>query len=350
MRKVFFFFAAAALTLASCNKSYEISVEPTLINAPQAGGVYEISLNCNAAWTSKIDGNVNVIVDPDFGAGSAVVTLTIPENLLEEPLDGIISFTCGPDPSKMATVVVTQHSLTSVSWGGVDYPVKKMKDGNFWFTQNLRYVPEGKEVSNDLTKLDNGVWFPIDAVTKQLTDNADTVAKKGYLYSAEAALGLAPGTVNNDNFTNFSGTRGICPEGWHIPSLDEIAYLVGRVSISPYDLKGNPGPVTTAPYWNADAGTAQTALANADGFNIHNTVGYINAAATATKGTVLNIMAYILSSTGVASTKAGQEGQFNNQFYGIMVAATKGGSCEGACFNYRGGASVRCVKDVVLIR
>lgn len=354
MRKVFFFFTAAVLTLAACTKTYEISVDPATVDAPATGGVYEISLNCNAAWTSKIDGNVNVIVEPDFGAGSATVTLTILDNLQEGDLSGIVTFTCGPDPSKIATVTISQPKLTTVSWGGVEYPVKKLADGNIWFVENLRYVPEGKSVTADLTALDNGVWYPVDAKNKTLTDNADTVAKKGYLYSAEAALGLAPGTVNDANCLSYEGAQGICPPGWHLPTIDEIANLVGRVTASKYDLKQDPGPVVTAPYWSQELASSTIPLANADGFNVSYTLGCITAAATATKGTVQNTLSYILSSTAYFRfTEQKPEGFFNNQFYAIypsVAPATKefGGSCNGATFNYRGGAAVRCVKTKLL--
>ena len=347
--KKLFFLSAAALTFAlcGCTKDPVIDVDETLFNVPAEGASYTVNLKANTAWVAEItaESTATLAVEPEFGEGNAQVTITVAENLQVTTLAAVVRFTSATvSNSAIAEVTLSQARLETVSWGGVDYPVKKLADGNFWFVENLRYVPEGKEVSKDLTALDNGVWYPVDAATKTLTDNADSVARKGYPYSAEAALGLAPKTVNNDNYAGYEGAQGICPSGWHIPTLDEIANLVGRVAASKYDLKGDPGPVVTAPYWSVEAGAAQTAIANADGFNISNTNGYINAAATATQGTVLNVMTYILSSTGVPSSKAGHEGEFNNQFYGIMVAATLGGSCNGAAFNYRGGAAVRCIK------
>lgn len=344
--KKLFSFAVLALTfaLAGCTKDPAISVDEDvkMLYASAEGGVFTFTLNANREWIAEIlpGSNATVTVDPDLGVGPQEVTLTVAENLSANTLETTVRFTCGTAPA-LASVDVTikQAGLTSVTWGGVEYPVKKLADGSIWFTQNLRYVPEGKTVSSDLSALDNGVWYPVDCVAKTLTENADSVARKGYLYSTEAALGLAPGTLNDENCLSYEGAQGICPPGWHIPTLDEIANLVGRVAMSKYDLKGDPGPVATAPYWDKEAGTSKIALANADGFNIKNTTGYINAAATATKGSAIVVMTYILSSTAYV-----KDGAFNKQFYGIMPAATYGGSCNGGTFNYRGGATVRCIK------
>lgn len=346
MKKYLFLAAVATVALAGCTKDPEakVAADVETIEVSYAGDVVKVKLEANYAWTATVAGNVKVVVDPAQGTGDAEVTIKIEENLGDTALEGSVTFSATGGGTEASTIVnIKQGLLSEVDYSGYKYKVKKLADGNFWFVENLRVVPAGKEVTDDLTKLDNGVWYPVDQAKKVLTDNADTVKVKGYLYSAEAALGLAPGTVKDDNFTTFEGKQGICPDGWHIPTLDELANLVGRVAQSKYDLKKEPGPIATAPYWDATAGAAQISKANADGFNIDNKTGYINAAATATKGTVINVMNYILSSAAVPNSTDATK--FNNQFYAIMPAATSGGSCSGACFNYRGGASVRCIKD-----
>lgn len=346
MKKNLFLAAVVSVVLAGCAKDPEakVAADKESIEVSYAGEVVTVKLEANYAWTAAVAGDVKVVVDPAQGTGNAEVTLKIEENLGNSALEGTVTFSATGGGTTASTVIaIKQGVLTEVDYGGYKYKVKLLADGNFWFVENLRFVPQGKEVSDDLSNLDNGIWYPVDHANKALTDNADTIKVKGYLYSAEAALGLAPHTVNDDNFTTYSGAKGLCPEGWHIPTLDELANLVGRVAQSKYDLKQTPGPVASAPYWDATAGVALISKANADGFNIDNKVGYINANATATQGTVLNVMNYILSSTAVP--KSTDAGVFNNQFYGILVASTSGGSCNGACFNYRGGASVRCIKD-----
>ena len=351
MKKVMFGLIAVLVATTACQKdpAAEISLGEDNASAqdysvPAAGAEYEILVTANYAWTATIEGTCDVVVEPQQGKGGEKVVITVGENLSDNELASTVTFKAvGGDTEAVAPVSLKQGRLTSVEYGGVTYNVKKLADGNFWFVDNLRYVPEGKTVSDDLTAIDNGIWYPIDATAKALTNNADTVAKKGYLYNIEAALGVAAGTVKTENYLSFDGARGICPEGWHIPSLDDIAGLVGRVAVTKYDLKQDPGPIATAPYWNAEAGAALQSLAIADGFPMTKSYGYINATATATKGTIINVMSYIISSYGI--TKAA-DNTFNNQFAGIMIAATNGGSCSGAACNYRSGVVVRCVKDV----
>ena len=321
-----------------------ISVDKDSIEEiPVAGEEYKVSVTSNYAWTAASTGTTSVIINPESGdAGTTEVTITVAENKGKEPAAGKVVFTAnGGGSSATAEVSLAQLAeLTEVEWGGYTYNVKKLADGNYWFTENLRYVPEGKSVSTDLGALDNGIWYPVDITNKKVTNDADTVAFKGYLYNVEAALGIPAKTLTATNYTDYEGARGLCPEGWHIPTLDEIANLVGKVAGSKYDAKKDPGPITTAPYWDATAGNAKLSLANEDGFNITVGFGYLNATATATKATVINAMSYILSSTGVARTD-----NTITQFYAIMPAKTNGGTCNGAMHNYRGGASVRCIMD-----
>lgn len=348
MKKLLFIAAAAALALVSCKKDPKaeivLSVDET-VEVSSVGQTIDFNLRANYAWTAEISGDVKLTVDPAQGTGDAAVKIVVEENESEKAIEGAVKFVAkGGGAEDTKTVTIKQEALkpggfAEVEYAGVKYRVKKMKDGRFWFVDNLRYLPQGKKVSKELTDIDNGVWYPLDAVEKKITDNADTVAKKGYLYNVEAALGIAAKTLTATNFSEYEGARGICPEGWHIPTLDEIANLVGRVNISKYDLKKDPGPITTAPYWDVEAGKATLAKANADGFDIRGELGYLNANATATAATPIVIMSYILSSTGVP-----REDNTITQFYGIMPAKATA-SCNGGTHNYRGGAIVRCIKD-----
>ena len=62
----------------------------------------------------------------------------------------------------------------TVEWGGVKYKIVTLKDGRTWMAENLRYVPEGKTISND-PKDGNGVWYPCNlskAADPSLTETA----------------------------------------------------------------------------------------------------------------------------------------------------------------------------------
>ena len=103
-----------------------------------------------------------------------------------------------------------------VSWGGVEYPTATLADGRTWMTVNLRYVPAGKSVSGDPSD-GSGVWYPCNSAKAALTDSA-SAGRYGYLYDAATAHG---GSVSEGT----SAVRGICPEGWHLPTRAEFGAL-----------------------------------------------------------------------------------------------------------------------------
>ena len=104
----------------------------------------------------------------------------------------------------------------TVEWGGVKYKIVTLKDGRTWMAENLRYVPEGKTISND-PKDGNGVWYPCNlskAADPSLTETA------GLLYSYPVMLRMT-GEMTGTNFDQYAGAQGICPDGWHIPTMAE---------------------------------------------------------------------------------------------------------------------------------
>lgn len=109
----------------------------------------------------------------------------------------------------------------SVSWGGVEYPVAELADGRVWMTANMAYLPDGAAASSDPSD-GSGVWYPCDENREANSDGA-FVALHGYLYNAATATGGAVAASAAD-------MRGICPEGWHLPSREEFDALAGAYS------------------------------------------------------------------------------------------------------------------------
>lgn len=366
MKKLFYLLAAAAVVLAACNKTYEISLDTTNIEAPAAGGVYTVKLNCNGAWYADIaeTSTATVYVVPAEGNGPAEVTLTVTENLTEEPLVAVVLFSCGVAPNAaVAQVEIEQANLTSVSWGGVDYPVKKMKDGNYWFTQNLRYVPEGLTPAKDLKAVTAGIFYPIvvnEAQTgAEFSEDEAVIGRNGYLYQAETALGLKVGDLTTVEAAEaLEGARGICPPGWHIPTIDDIIGLVGK-AVSP--IETDPA----APYYDGTNGSI--VKLNEDGFNMDAFGGISIQDNTKTAGTFMGYLkaypAKISSGMFCGSTCAAASTTYNTSgdptsgiknlsFYGFMPMTNKATeaeyTCNGTKVSYRIAAPVRCVKDLLL--
>ena len=244
------------------------------------------------------------------------------------------------------------------TYDGVQYKVVKMKDGKWWMAQNLAYLPEGYTPATDLSAVTAGVFAPLqvkaDHSGLEFSTDPAVVAKNGYLYQAEVALGLKVGDLTSvADAQKLEAAQGICPKGWHIPTLQDIKGLVGKCA----------GETTNAdaPYYSNGDGLIK--LLNADGFNME-AVGAISIQDnTKTSGSFMGFMASYkdhLSSgmfcgstyAGVTYNTSGDEasGVKNLQFYGLMPMTNKASedqyTCNGTKVSYRIAGPVRCVRNV----
>lgn len=92
----------------------------------------------------------------------------------------------------------------TLSYGGVTYRTRTVGE-TVWMAENLRYVP-------DEALLTKGIWYPDG------NEDAEYVREHGMLYSFNVALGGAQAVSG-------APVRGICPEGWHVPYIDELQTL-----------------------------------------------------------------------------------------------------------------------------
>ncbi|MBQ3440670.1 MAG: fimbrillin family protein [Bacteroidales bacterium] len=244
------------------------------------------------------------------------------------------------------------------TYAGVKYDVVKMKDGKWWMAQNLAYLPEGYTPATELSAVTAGVFAPIQVnaakTAAEFTTDPAVVAKNGYLYQAEVALGLKVGDLKSvEEAQALEGAQGICPQGWHVPTGADIIALVGK-AVSP--LSNNPD----APYYNGANGSIS--LLNADGFNMDAFGAVSIQDNTKTAGTFMGWASgypdKISSGMFCGSTYAsvtyntsGDEtsGVKNLQFFGFMPMTNKATeadyTCNGTKVSYRIAGPVRCVRD-----
>ena len=110
-----------------------------------------------------------------------------------------------PDPEEPSEEQPKQpENSGSVVVGGVQYPTQTV-NGLVWMSENLRYVPDGAVSGKDY-------FYPGNDSGK-----AETL---GLLYTYETA------------------EKGLCPEGWRLPTRDELTTLKEQVESSFYVKSG----------------------------------------------------------------------------------------------------------------
>ena len=243
------------------------------------------------------------------------------------------------------------------TYDGVKYNVVKMKDGKWWMAQNLAYLPEGYTPATDLTAVTAGVFAPIqvnaDHTAAEFTTDAAVIASNGYLYQAEVALGLKVGDLKSeDDAKALEGAQGICPKGWHVPTVTDIVNLVGK----------SVGATTNteAPYY--DGANGSIVKLNEDGFNMDafgsisiqdntKTTGSFMGWASGYPDKLSSGMFCGSSYAGVTYNTSGDatSGVKNLQFTGFMPMTNKATeaeyTCNGTKVSYRIAAPVRCVRN-----
>ena len=165
---------AGALALAGCDKENgenkeplpdpEITNEVEIKDIPFTGGEFTFEFDANRDWTVTGDAEVSVGgVTYEFGlvptsgeAGHGKITVTAPANKGTEPIEYSFTLTLLGENQTSEDAYTKEFQLTvpapSVTdAAGNTYKVVYLKDGNYWMAENLRYIPEGKTVSDDAT-------------------------------------------------------------------------------------------------------------------------------------------------------------------------------------------------------
>ena len=190
-----------------------------------------------------------------------------------------------------------------------------------WMSENLAWLPA---VSPPLADSDTAKYYYVF----RYEGSSVTEAKAWEYYADFGVFYNWPAAMNGCDSSHAipSGVRGICPEGWHLPSDGEwdilVNYLGGQYTAG-IEMKSSSG-------WNEYNGESGDGD-NSSGFNglaagsRHNDGGFYN----------LGFNAIFWSSTGCGDNSAWYRylGYFQKGVYRYIS-------------NKRYGFSVRCVKDI----
>lgn len=243
-----------------------------------------------------------------------------------------------------------EEGENSFTYDGETYGFKTLADGKTWMTENLRFVPKGKTPSSDPAEA-AGIWYPYtsDGATQQAATDAATIRAKGYLYDYQTAFGVE---ITDQNCGKLEGVQGICPRGWHIPTLKDLIGLVGK---STKLADGTDVTDTSAAYYDQGYDGGKVPTLDAAGFNFPlsgtRMCAGIGKTGTYQKGNASGVLtlSYMMSSTIYKPLyNSTTQALSNIQFFGTMTNFN-GNYGEGrvTCgyVGYLSGASVRCVRD-----
>ena len=226
-------------------------------------------------------------------------------------------------------------------YDGVEYKTVTLADGNTWMAENLRFIPRGKTVSSDPAE-DAGIWYPA-ANAEKVADPA-LVESLGLLYDAATAFGVE--SITAENAGTFEGCQGICPTGWHIPTVAEMTGLVGHSSNSAlintdgayYDatIKGASIAALAEAGWSWQFASLRnkTSVTGKGSYTVTNYNG------------IYGIMSYVIGSTLHQAT-TNEDGSLKNiQYHYFMPLYNASNEKVTVAYgNFLSGASVRCVKN-----
>lgn len=173
-----------------------------------------------------------------------------------------ISSSSDNDPSSSSDNVLSSSSVTLVppcrtdSTDACEYGTltddrdgqiyKTVKIGDqWWMAENLNYAYT--DVPLDYSQ--NSTSFTSDSTSWCYNDSAEYCAKYGRLYTWSAAMDSAAKFSDNGKGCGYglstcerkSPVRGVCPSGWHIPSVQEFETLYEAVTEDYFAVEYNAG-------------------------------------------------------------------------------------------------------------
>lgn len=234
------------------------------------------------------------------------------------------------------------------------YTTVTLPDGRTWMSQPMRYVPDGYTVSSNPTE-ESHIWAPytIESGVATPSESEELIKKNGYFYDYEVLLGKAD--ITADNAASLEGAQGICPNGWHIPTREEMIAFCG------YSNKAAGEESITdesATVWDSTAGYGSIKKANELGWNFawsgtamktnYTAARSYNKAAIASANVNDQSLVGLPSVTYIACSTFYQEGTNNLQFFTLMSTYTKtypDGRLSVAYAHKETGVQVRCIKN-----
>ena len=341
------------------------------------GGVYKFTVSANFPWEITVEGD-GITVEPTSGvpvveeeeeeeettASEAaetesegegqveeetepgnVITVTIDEYEGDTPRSFLLHVSAqGEDAVVEDNLVITQEA-PSLTIGNREYRIKKMDDGRWWMVENVCFSNKGITIGDNKC----GVWYPCSDAAKAPDETTDGIVSKGLIYSDAVAFNM---NITQTKIKMMESTsQGICPAGWHIPTLAEYMALVG------YCEDERVENVDTAPYFDAATGHGSFAKLQEAGF-IGKQAGYYEKSDGENNYELLGfstirrrvVTTKFYSSTYVPLDENNSQGKIIESWYALVLSdgtskTADVGTIDNGMSSLPQAGSVRCIKD-----
>ena len=326
------------------------------------GGEFEFTVSSNFPWAISVVGE-GITVEPMSGAptvseeddttvttdkdgdkknsNSTKITVTIDEYEGDVNREFILNVKARGEDAVVSDQLTIKQTSPTLVIGNREYRIKKMRDGRWWMLDNLCYSQKGITIGDGLC----GVWYPCSSTAAEPDNSVEGIVSKGLLYSDAVAFNT---NITATTAKRQEGAQGLCPEGWHIPTLNEFMSLVGKSTNSQLEVKED------APYYDASKKAGSLLLLEADGFcDSTNQAGYIMGRGKgyengfSTEG-YLASRGYV-TTTYIYSSSYYSSGATVTQWYCLQLNRVNNTANVGYMNNYTAqrpnAGSVRCIKD-----
>ncbi len=251
-----------------CLKNEEtLKVSPASKTIDTEGGNFNATVTSNTCWTAESDKEW-ATVSVANGCGDQTVKIQVEENETTMTDQAAIIFTT-EGGTKTDTVTITRKGKEKCR--ADEYP--QVKIGNqIWMAENYRcskydteseaykagmltvpMIEKDKEYSNE----DRMAAYFIDATDmtstpytecyKIINPTDEETEKFGYAYTWAASMGMTASDANEAT-GHINNRQGICPNGWHVPSIDEWQTLIDYIEVNQGKGYGTAGKHLKAKY------------------------------------------------------------------------------------------------------
>lgn len=238
-----------------------------------------------------------------------VGTMSEKINTLEKTIDSLTTFHCGIDKVK-------DHQ---------DNEYKTTQIGNqCWMAQNLRCTTSPSRNNLELATGSES------STSTSYYYKIESFGNEGYLYNWRAALDT---NVDVSTFnTPVVNRRGLCPEGWHLPTMDELNTLFSNGNAGQF---AAPNGSYTGTDWSGSTNCTDGYPKCTD-YPSRNSTGFSAVPVGYISGSYLGAGTYAQFWSSTTS----------NNNANVKFLYSEGAGAKNGSVSKSGGNSIRCVRDV----